>query len=79
MRNGNTWEWQKPFNFPTSISAQNAKKNWSGLNNRMTGKIESVSDCTNKYKNLVQSAYLTYDRGSGKIYLSIRQGGNKTW
>ena len=35
--------------------------------------IESVADCTNKYKNLVQSAYLTYDKGSGNIYLSMGQ------
>ena len=41
----------------------------------MTGKIESVADCTNKYKNLVQSAYLTYDKGCDNIYLSIGQGG----
>ena len=67
MRNGNTWEWRKPFNSLTNISVQNAKKNWSELNNRMTGKIESVADCTNKYKNLVQSAHLTYDKGSGNI------------
>ena len=30
-------------------------------------KIDSVADCTNKYKNLVQSACLTYDKGSGNI------------
>ena len=37
--------------------------------------MSSCKFCTNKYKNLVQSAYLTYDKGSGNIYLSIGQGG----
>ena len=35
--------------------------------NSETGEYEQLYICTNKYKNLVQSAYLTCDKGSGNI------------